>query len=288
MQEAIRAFLREKLNQEIKILQVMPLSGGDINEVYQINTNVGRFCVKKNDTARFPGMFEAEAKGLNLLRDGSSFTIPEIIGCFSNGPHQFLIMEFIDSGTQTVSFWGNFGHKLAEMHLCSDEIFGLDHDNYIGSLQQSNKNHSSWSDFYANERILPQMKMALSRGLITQDLMSSGEVLCSKLDQLFPKEAPSLLHGDLWSGNYMTSSQGDPVLIDPAVYFGHREMDFGMMHLFGGFPLELFEAYNEVFPMESQWKERLSLAQLYPLLVHLNLFGKSYAKSVQTIVLKYS
>lgn len=288
MQETIRQFLKNEFGSSIEIFRISPLSGGDINEVFRVESNVGSICLKKNLAASFPKMFEAEAKGLDLLRENSSFIIPQVIGQFSDETHQYLLMNYIDSGTPSDSFWETFGRNLAELHQSSHSLFGLDHDNYIGSLPQSNQQHNSWTEFYANERIMAQMKIALSKGLIDASFMKKCEILCSKLNQLFPQEPPSLVHGDLWSGNYMSSSEGTPVLIDPAVYYGHREMDFGMMQLFGGFPDIVYDAYREVFPIELQWKERLSLTQLYPLTVHLNLFGGGYARSVQSIVLQFS
>ncbi|GAB5424296.1 MAG: fructosamine kinase family protein [Crocinitomicaceae bacterium] len=233
-------------------------------------------------------MLEKEAIGLKELSQKSSFCIPEVIGHFEDENQQYLILGFIESGNQSVNFWSDFGEQLATLHQVSSDSFGWKSDNYIGSLPQKNDKRNDWGSFYAEMRILPQLKMAFDKGWINSTDIRNGEKLCLQFDALFPKEAPALLHGDLWSGNYMTDASGNPVLIDPAVYYGHREMDLGMMHLFGGFSQVLFDAYHAHFPLEKLWRERIPLTQLYPLLVHVNLFGGTYVQSVRSIFQKYS
>lgn len=282
--EAVISFLEKHFQQNVSLLSQTPIVGGDINDVYKITTSQGIFCVKRNYKNRFPQMFSKETQGLQLLHENTLFKVPKVIGITESEDMQYLILEFIESGRASKTFWEDFGENLARMHQSSSPTFGLAESNYIGSLVQSNNRHEKWASFYAEERILPQLKFAYNKGLIPDSLLKATESLCSRFDSLIPSEPPALIHGDLWSGNFMTDQDGNPVLIDPAVYFGHREMDLGMMHLFGGFDRKLFERYNEVFPLETDWTERLSLTQLYPLLVHVNLFGKSYVSSVQSAV----
>lgn len=267
--------------------KISPIGGGSINEAYRIETNSNRLFLKLNDSGQFPKMFEAESSGLLLLSE-SDFAIPKpkIVG--ERGGMQFIIMEWIEPGSPKCDYWDDFGTALAKLHRLTSDRFGLDHDNYIGSLSQVNNNHMKWADFYRDERLIPQMKLAEKTGRLSKRMRSGFEALFNKLSHLFPTEKPALLHGDLWSGNMMVSSDGGPCIFDPAVYYGHREMDLAMMALFGGFGESWEGAYNDVYRLESGWQERTEIGQLYPLMVHVNLFGGGYARSVETILQKFT
>jgi fructosamine-3-kinase len=158
--------------------------------------------------------------------------------------------------------------------------FGWSSPNYIGSLPQSNKVTNSWASFYQEERLQPQLQLALDKKWLAQEDVPSTSLMMEKLQQLLPAAKPSLLHGDLWGGNYLISASGIPYLIDPAVYYGHQEVDLAMTRLFGGFDTSFYDAYNELLPPNDGWQDRTGLYQLYYLLVHLNLFGSSYLNSV--------
>jgi len=269
-------------------LTASALSGGDINQAYRLTSGTDNFFVKLNNKAFSLDMFQTEALGLELLSQCKGFMIPRVIGTGTlEDSRAFLLLEFIEETAQGESFWQEFGKALASLHSISESYFGLDHDNYIGSLPQSNKKHKSWEDFFAEERIEKQFSLAYNQGYFPREVLKAKDKLINRLTELLPREKPSLLHGDLWSGNYL-ASQHTPVLIDPAVYFGHREVDIAMMHLFGGFPQQVFESYNSVYPMEKGWKNRLEVHNLYPLLVHTNLFGRAYANQVEAIFRKYS
>jgi fructosamine-3-kinase len=269
-----------------ELLSHHTVSGGSINDAYQIKTERGKFFLKLNSSTRFPQMFEAESRGLKLLRK-SNFNVPEPlqVGVVDNA--QFILMKWIDQGSPNQDFWSVFGRSLAELHSISSKGFGLDHDNYIGSLPQQNEIAETWAEFYQNKRLIPQIEMARANGRLTSKMAVGFDSLFEQLPDLFPKEKPSLLHGDLWSGNMMTALDGSPSIFDPAVYYGHREMDMAMMALFGGFGNSWVEAYNEVYPLESGWQERIPLGQLYPLMVHVNLFGGGYAGSVERILSQF-
>lgn len=275
------------LKKNVSVLSKVPLSGGDINAVFKVNTDRGTFCVKQNSSDQFPEMLLKEAKGLMELAQKSSFQIPEVIGNYTDFSNQYLLLEFVTSGTKNQTFWEDFGTQLSMMHQQTSDCFGWSEDNYIGTLIQSNAHHDNWSEFYSNERILPQVELAFNAKRVDIHFVKAAESLCKKLNELFPKEPPALLHGDLWSGNFMVSSDGHPVLIDPAVYYGHREMDLGMMHLFGGFSPTLFESYHHHFPLEKGWSNRIPLTQLYPILVHVNLFGGGYVQNAASIIHQY-
>lgn len=272
---------------ESKNLKTQPLSGGDINRVYKIEHQGKTYAVKANNKSHFPKMFEKEASGLNLLAENCPLKVPEVVNVGETEDQQYFVMEFIDEGSCSSNFWQDFGHGLADLHQTSQDAFGLDHNNYIGSLVQVNKPCETWQEFYITQRLEPMMEMALNSGEVNFVESKLFLPFFNRLGELYPKEKPSLVHGDLWSGNYLVDNNGAPVLIDPAVYFGHREMDIGMMHLFGGFDKQLFLGYNEIYPLEKNWEERIPYSQIYPLMVHVNLFGRSYWNRVEQILRKF-
>lgn len=280
----IKDFLTNKFGKPVQISSVHPVGGGSINSAYGLETNVGKFFVKLNSASRYPGMFEKEAMGLKILSDAGELPVPETVGFGENHTEAFLVLKFIETGTSSAGFWENFGHALARLHGHSADTFGLDHDNYIGSLPQSNTFHNTWETFFVEERLQPLMSMAFDNKLLNNNDIKAFKNFFDRIDTLFPKEPPALLHGDLWGGNFMTNQAGEAVLIDPAIYFGHREMDLGMSQLFGGFHRQFYEAYNEICPLEPGWEKRLDYCNLYPLLVHVNLFGGGYVGSVRRIL----
>lgn len=266
------------------ITSVKLLSGGCINECIAVFASSGSYFIKYNLTDKFPGMFAAEEKGLELLRNADCIQIPEVIYQGSSDMYSYLVLEFIEAVEQKENFWENFGKNMAKVHQVSHISFGLDHDNFIGSLPQKNKIHSFWDEFLAVERFQPLVKQSFDLGLLGREDIRGFEILFGKIKSFIPEENPSLLHGDLWSGNYITASNGEACLIDPAVYFGHREMDIAMTKLFGGFSQAFYRSYNDEYPLEKGWEKRIEINQLYPLLVHLILFGASYAGQIRYIL----
>lgn len=266
-----------------KLNVIQSLFGGDINAVYHLDTDKGEFVVKCNDAKKFPGMFAAEYKGLNLLRATNSFLIPEVFAHNQVENTAYLLMAYISPGTKSSGFWKDFGVNLALMHQNSHSTFGLTYDNYIGSLPQYNAECNSTSEFFIQQRLKPQFNIAAEKGFTFSDLSS----FYTNIAKVIPEEPSALVHGDLWNGNYMISTSGKPVLIDPAVAYAPREMDIAMMHLFGGFPAEVFQAYESIYPLQQNWKNRVDIWQLYYLLVHLNLFGAGYLTQVKAVLRKY-
>jgi fructosamine-3-kinase len=197
-------------------------------------------------------------------------------------PQQFLVLELVPTGAPACDFDEKLGRGLAALHRFGASGFGLDHDNFIGSLPQANAPIGSWPEFYRERRLEAQLRRAADEGRASTRMRQGFERLFRVLDDLCgPAEPPARLHGDLWGGNLLCDDRGAPCLIDPAVYGGHREMDLGMMRLFGGFGARVFEAYDEVWPLADGHHERVPLYQLYPLMVHVNLFGGSYVGSVE-------
>jgi protein-ribulosamine 3-kinase len=269
------------------ILNTNALSGGSINYAYQIRTTENYYFLKWNHSSKYPGMFEQEAKGLEILRNANEIYVPEVIGFDSDDEISLIVLEYVEQVRQTKNFWENFGTSLANLHKHHEDKFGLEHNNYIGSLMQYNDYHQEWNRFFISQRLEIQIRRARDKGIIEHSLIRKFETLYKYLSDFFPEENPSLIHGDLWSGNYMTNSQGEACIMDPAVYYGHRLMDIGMSMLFGGFAPEFYNAYNRAYPMEKNWKEGAEIANLYPLLVHVNLFGSGYLGSVKSALSRF-
>jgi fructosamine-3-kinase len=258
--------------------------GGDINEAYCLYENDTKYFLKVNDAKKFPGMFAKEMNGLNALYNNCSLVVPSVIKCGVGEQQQYLLLEWLEKGSSHKNFWEQFGVGLATMHKNQQPFFGWEEDNYIGSLKQHNKQYQVWSLFYAECRIMPSIRQLFNTNAFSKKDVTATEKLCGKFDELFPSEPPALLHGDLWSGNFMVTSNGYAAIFDPAVYYGHREMDIGMTKLFGGFDQRFYNAYNEVYPFEKDWQRRLQLTQLYPILVHAILFGGHYIDKAKTII----
>jgi len=266
--------------------QVQRLGGGCINEAARIKSGSNSYFLKWN-TAQEMDMFKKEAEGLKKLNESSLFKIPKVLGVGIREDKSYLLLEWIDEGIKSDPFWKDFGQKLAKLHQVSSQSFGLDHDNYIGKLPQSNKQHQSWVDFFITERLEPQLKLAHTNGYIDNQVLKGFEPLLSTLDQLIPDEQPSLLHGDLWGGNFLCNAESQPVLIDPSVHFGHRETELSFTTLFGGFNQIFYDAYQNEFPLEPGFEERIEIHNLYPLLVHVNLFGTSYLSGIRQTLSKF-
>lgn len=282
LQKHIESTITQYLEEYYEIGQVSSVAGGSINDAYKIRgANGSDFFVKVNSKSRYPQMFEKEKRGLELLAAANAIAIPQVIAVDSLDDSAYLILEYIPQGTETPRFWNDLGTQLANLHRHTDESFGLDEDNYIGSLHQSNRRHDRWGEFFAQERLAPLARQAFDSGLLNQKDLDAFEKLYSRLDEIFPEEPPALLHGDLWSGNYYCGVGDIPFLIDPAVYYGHREMDIAMTRMFGGFALGFYQAYHEQNPLAPGWESRISLANIYPSLVHVVLFGSSYLSSVR-------
>ena len=199
------------------------------------------------------------------------------------GDQQYLLLEWIEVGKGSTKVFKKAGSGLALLHGKVQPYFGFEEDNYIGNLHQDNRREESWELFYMERRLKPLVKKLFDAGAYSKADLLGTEKFYKNLENIFPKEPPSLLHGDLWSGNFMASVTDEPVLIDPAVYNGHREMDLAMTRLFGGFGEEFYRAYHETYPLEKGWEKRVPIAQLYPLLVHAVLFGGHYVAKTRDI-----
>jgi len=290
MDEALLTqIIREKLEQPVTIARVSGISGGCINDCFKVMLNDEQVLfVKSNSLSAFPSMLEKEQNGLRFLSKQKTIRVPEVIGHHIQGDRQFLLLEWIEAGNKNNAFWQLFGERLASLHKIRYQCYGFVEDNYIGSLPQSNVLSKKWTDFFTHQRLELQVQQASEKGLLTSYHRSLFEQLYKKLDNIFNEEEPSLLHGDLWSGNFIAADNGEPVLIDPAVYFGNRNMDLGMTTLFGGFDRSFYESYQYHFPLHGNFRDQWAVCNLYPLLIHLNLFGAGYLRDIEVTLKKFA
>lgn len=263
------------------------LSGGCIHNTLVLSTSEGSFCLKFNQ-ADAGAMLEAEAAGLHVLRQADALRIPQVLGLGRSEDRSWLLMEYLEAGRRRADFWQMLGQGLALLHGHTAPRFGADDDNYIGSLPQLNGWRADGLEFWTERRLLYQGGEALMAGRLPLTLFKQLEALCTRLTDLLPHERPALLHGDLWTGNLLTDADGAPALIDPAVYYGLREAELAFTHLFGGFDDAFYHSYQEAFPLEPGFADRRDLYNLYPLLVHLNLFGSGYLSGIERTLARYS
>lgn len=272
------------------VAEARPVYGGDINQAARVTVGRTSYFVKWNASAPSE-MFPTEAHGLRLLASADALRVPDVIaqGTADAAGPAFLVLEWIESGRRgREQAMAGFGEGLAALHRQTSDAYGLECDNFIGPLSQPNAQSAHWADFYRDHRIGWQTTLARQRGRLPkrrEDLLTR---LMERLPALLAGAGaePSLLHGDLWGGNYLVDERGAAVLIDPAAYYGHREMDLAMSELFGGFSGQFYTAYETTYPTEG-YHDRRALYQLYYLLVHLNLFGESYGGRVDSIAAHY-
>ena len=253
------------------------VSGGSINSAYVVEGSGQSFFVKTNSASRLD-MFEAELEGLLEIARHKTVKVPQPLCVGISGGNAYIVMEYlpIHGGNGSSACMAQLGIDLANMHRITQKQFGWHRDNTIGSTPQINTLTSQWVTFYREHRLGFQYQLAAQSGY--QQLLRRGELLMSKLNHFFSDYQPSasLLHGDLWSGNYAIADNGQPVIFDPAVYYGDREADIAMTELFGRFPQRFYSAYNDAYPLDAGYSIRKTLYNLYHILNHLNLFGSGY------------
>lgn len=278
----VTSWLQE--NEHGEVSSVKPVAGGCINNGARLLTSAGAtFFLKQNETAP-PDMFLREVEGLKALDVEGAPRVPTPF----LADESFLLMEDLDPGPRSDQYWPDFGRQLARLHGQIGRQFGFEHDNYIGSIPQQNPWTEDGHEFFGQHRLLFQARLAHENELLATTELSQTQNIVQRLPDLIPEQQPSLLHGDLWSGNAITDPDGSPALIDPAVYYGWAEAELAMTTLFGRFPGAFYKAYEEVRSLIHGWQERLPLYNLYHLLNHLNLFGRSYLSQVQSILRRYS
>ena len=279
MWETIRDHIASSIGEPFAIQSTQHVGGGSINTAHVVYSDNNRsYFVKSNSASRL-GMFEAERDGLNEIAGTGAIKVPRPLCIGTSAGNSYIVMEHLPiqngRGGSTASL-EQLGIDLASMHRHTASQFGWHRDNTIGSTPQVNDQSDNWIEFYRDHRLRFQYQLAADHGF--GHLLKRGELLMSRLDQFFTDyhPQPSLLHGDLWSGNYAISETGQPVIFDPAVYYGDREADLAMTELFGGFSSQFYSAYNDNYPLDAGYKTRKILYNLYHILNHLNLFGGGY------------
>ncbi|MEI2741329.1 MAG: fructosamine kinase family protein [Candidatus Competibacter sp.] len=266
--------------------QRQPLGGGCINAAWRLSDGAQDYFVKLN-TRGEPSMFEAEAAGLEELAATAALRVPEPICCGLIGRQAYLVLEYIPLAKIDTKAMEELGRRLALLHGRRQPYFGWHRNNTIGATSQPNDHCENWVDFWREQRLGHQLRLVASNGH-GGTLQRQGERLLARLETLFAgyRPAPALLHGDLWSGNVGRAESGEPVLFDPAVYYGDREADLAMTELFGGFSESFYRAYSEVLPLRDGYPLRRTLYNLYHVLNHLNLFGGAYRSQAETMILR--
>lgn len=287
MKEAIKNKIEALLTQ--KIISQHSISGGCINDALILTTNSHKKYFVKVNYHSPADMFNKEANGLKEIALSKTIRVPNVISVND----EFILLEVINSSNRSNNFYEDFGRKFAEMHKYRSKYFGFYENNYIGLTPQinvaDNEEKNDWIKFYFNKRLLYQIHLAEKNEYLSLELKSLFSSLESKIETILKTKdnTPSLLHGDLWSGNYTVDENGIACLIDPAVYYGHREADLAMTKLFGGFDYKFYDSYNKTFPLEDGYEYRENIYKLYHVLNHLNLFGKGYLNQAVNLIKFY-
>ncbi len=282
--QTIATQIEQATHQSFSIVNAHPISGGSINSAYLLQGKNNNYFIKINQ-ASLISMFEAEFSGLKEIAQTQTIKVPQpiISGVFTN--NAFLVLEAITLSSKNHHSDERLGRELAAMHQQKQPFFGWHCDNTIGSTQQINQTSNNWLSFWRTNRLDFQLSLAEKNGFSGR-LIKSGGKLSSSLQHFFNGYTPhpSLLHGDLWAGNAAMTDRGEPIIYDPACYYGDRETDIAMTELFGGFSNSFYAAYNECYPLDSDYSVRKTLYNLYHILNHLNLFGASYQQQAQNMI----
>jgi fructosamine-3-kinase len=269
----------------VSVVSVEPLGGGCISEASKVTLADGRTVFAKSSAGLTVGMLSVEAEGLGWLAEAAAVEVPDVLALSD----AVLVLEWVEPGNRTADTDVRLGRGLAALHQAGADHFGWHRDGFIGRLAQRNTPASDdWASFWMTRRVEPLARVAHERGSLDVEVLGLVERLGERLPELVgPREAPARLHGDLWSGNVHIDRSGEPWLIDPAAYGGHREVDLAMLHLFGAPAPACTAAYDEVFPLADGWRERLRLWQLEPLLAHAVMFGGSYGGSARAVLERF-
>lgn len=280
----IETHISQVTGEKFSSSQRRSVSGGCINQGYAVADGKRSFFVKLNQASQ-TAMFEAEAQALQQILDTNTICVPRPLCWGSAGDSSYLVLEWLEMGSGDSKSWEQMGRNLAAMHKAtSSQGFGWHMNNTIGSTPQINTWTCNWAEFYTKHRLGYQFQLARRRG----GRFPQAEELLAAIPELLEARnpLPSLVHGDLWGGNAGFSIQGEPVIFDPATYFGDREVDIAMTELFGGFPAAFYHGYNQVFPLDEGYQKRKNLYNLYHILNHFNLFGGGYESQANSMIVR--
>lgn len=269
------------------VVATAPVAGGDICTAVKLRMSSGRTALLKTLTGAPPRFFEREAAGLRWLAEAEGsggVPVPEVLAVDTD----CLIIAWVETGRPGADAAGRLGRALAATHTAGAASYGSDADGYIGRLPLPNRPLDSWAEFWAERRIAPYLKVLRDKQIMSAEESAAVEAAVARTAEIVPEESPSRLHGDLWNGNVLWTNDDRAVVIDPAAYGGHREVDLAMLALFGLPQLpQVMAAYAEVAPLAEGWEDRLAFHQLFPLLVHACLFGGAYGARAARLAQRY-
>jgi len=274
--------IAQATGQQFEIVDTRSVSGGCINQGYKISSSDTDYFVKLNQASQVE-MFAAEALGLKQMYATQTIVIPQPICWGTADNSSYIVLQWLDLGRGNSQSWRAMGSQLADMHRQGTEKrFGWSRNNTIGSTPQINTWMDNWADFFAEQRIGYQLRLAQRNGGSFLDLNQIVDAVRNKLADRQPEA--SIVHGDLWSGNAAILGNGAPAIFDPAAYYGDRETDIAMSELFGGFPAAFYQGYNKAWELDSGYQQRKSIYNLYHVLNHFNLFGGGYGSQAKRII----
>ncbi len=291
-------YISKKMDVPLQHSSFSNLSGGSINNTFKITVNDTYYVLKVNSYENYP-LLKSEAEGLEELQKTHCVRVPSVVlyeqvnMAYHVGEEEmrqklsFLLLEHIEHGKENAKFWQLLAEQLACLHTKINSHFGFSSHNYIGTIEQRNEPHEKWADFFREERIMPLARKAFDRGLLSLSLLHKIENFTKKFEEIFPEEAPALIHGDLWHGNVFPDVNSVPVLIDPAVHYGHREAEIAFTYMFGKFDDTFYNKYNEIFPLQEGFEDRINYYNVYHALTHLLMFGKAYLAHINNTLYKF-
>jgi fructosamine-3-kinase len=279
--------LEKLIQQPVKVYSLHHLGGGEVNQSYKVVSDKGVYYVKTHPSKQFPKYFEKERNGLLAISKTQCIDVCKPIGILELGVQSFLVLEFIESAAPQKDFYAQLGEGLAKMHQTSNRYFGYSEDNYLRQGVQINHRMSSWSEFFIKYRLLNNIKIVTDKYHLSIETLRLFEKFIEFVEYAFPEEPPAFLHGDFWKEHVLSNAEGKPCLLNPSVYYGHREMDIAMTKLVGTFPPEFYEAYQGVYPLQADWEIRLDFCKMYYHLVHFNIYGQAYFPSIQALLNKW-
>ena len=282
--DAVAAAIAGRTGSPFNLVSANPVSGGSIHRAWHIHDGRRHYFLKTGGIAAVP-MFAAEAQGLQALSAAGAVRTPAFVTLGQTAGEAFLVLEYLDLATLDQTGGARLGAAMAGLHRVIGHSFGWTGDNFIGATPQHNAPLPGWPHFFGERRLRPQLQIALQSGM-DKTLVAKGYAVIERLGGLFIdyQPAPSLLHGDLWSGNAAQCRDGVTVIFDPACYYGDRETDIAMAELFGGFPANFYAAYRAAWPLDSGYETRKPLYNLYHILNHFNLFGSAYLGQAQRMI----
>lgn len=273
-----------KQNNDLTSIQkVDRVFGGSINACFYVQTELNEYFIKHHEAAP-KNFFYTEKVGLSYIKQSEAIAVPKVYDYSDQPKEAYLLLEWI-TGQARVETETLLGEQLAQLHQTTGDAHGFPVDTYIGLLPQRNGLYDCWLTYYRDQKLTGQIDIGIEKGVIFGERQKRLEILMDNLAKWIPTNVePSYLHGDLWGGNWLTGPQGIPYVVDPSFFFGDRQMEIAFTELFGGFSREFYEAYQASYPLDRAYKDVKAVYQLYYLLVHLNIFGKSYAHQVDEVL----